>query len=98
MGEVRMAVQVNKGSRYNVHLTSLLFFTEILLLEKQQGCNMYLIIFAYFFVLPSLLHPSILFFILDNVNRALPCLSITSSAHHMLNPFCPCKQVGKGHR
>ena len=44
MGEVGMAVQkVYKGNRDNkVHVTSLLLFTEITLLEKQKGCNMYL--------------------------------------------------------
>ena len=47
-----------------VHVTSLLLFTEIPLLEKQQGCNIQLSYYPNypclhntFFVLPSLLHP-----------------------------------------
>ena len=49
MGELGMAVKkyINKGSRpgdNEVHVTSLLLFSEIPLLEKQWGCNMYLII------------------------------------------------------
>ena len=70
MGEVGTKKSTNKGStcRYNkVHLTSLLLFTEIPLLKKDVRCTLLSLLylhvlpwFVLFFVLPSLLHPSIL--------------------------------------